>query len=92
LKEVNKLMLKKIGWQVPAMLVGSVRDVVRSLAKGQTSEQVQSPFGWHVLRVEDIRQYEFPAFEKAKPVLQQQLQQQAALRAIEAIKNKALVK
>lgn len=79
-----------IGWQVPAMLVAPVRDVVRSLSKGQTSEQVQSPFGWHVLRVEDVRPYEFPAFEKAKPVLQQQLQQQAILRAIEAIKNKTV--
>lgn len=81
-----------IGWQVPVMLVPSVRDVVRNLAKGQTSEQVQSPFGWHVLRVEDIRPFEFPPLERVKVSLQQQLQTQSVLRAMGEIRKNAQLK
>lgn len=81
-----------IGWQVPTVLVPSVRDVIRNLAKGQISEQVQSPFGWHILKVEDVRPFEFPALDKVKISLQQQLQTQAALRAVEEIRKNAQIK
>lgn len=81
-----------IGWQVPVMLVPPVRDAIRSLTKGQTSEQVQSSFGWHVLRVEDVRPFEFPPLDKVKASLQQQLQHQAALQAIGEIRKRVQLK
>ncbi len=81
-----------IGWQVPMVLVPSVRDVIKALPKGQLSEPVQSPFGWHILKVEEVRAFEFPAIDKVKDALQKQLQTQAVLRAIEVIRSKAEVK
>lgn len=81
-----------IGWQVPVMLVPAVRDVVKGLAKGQASEPVQSSFGWHVLRVEEVRPFEFPELGKVKASLQQQLQNQSTLRAIEEIRRTAQIK
>lgn len=81
-----------IGWKVPVMLVSSVRDVVRNMAKGQTSEQIESPFGWHVIRLEDVRPYEFPPLDKIKPALQRQLQVQATRRAVEQIIKSAQIK
>lgn len=78
-----------IGWQVPVMLVPSVRDTIRTLSKGQTSEPVQSQFGWHVLRVDDVRAFEFPPLDKVKASLQQQLQTQSALRAMGEIRKNA---
>jgi peptidyl-prolyl cis-trans isomerase C len=81
-----------IGWQVPVTLVPSVRDAVKALAKGQTSEPVQSPFGWHILKVEDVRPFDFPSFDKVKASLQQQLQNQAALRAMGEIRKSTLLK
>jgi peptidyl-prolyl cis-trans isomerase C len=81
-----------IGWQVPVTLVPTVRDAIKTLSKGQPSEPVQSSFGWHVLKVEDVRVFEFPAIDKVKVSLQQQLQTQAALRAIAEIRKNAQVK
>lgn len=81
-----------IGWQVPVVLLPAVRDVVKTLAKGQFSEPVQSPLGWHILEVVEIRNFDFPSMEKAKPALIKQLQSQAVLRAAEEVRNKAQVK
>jgi peptidyl-prolyl cis-trans isomerase C len=78
-----------IGWQLPIMLVPSVRDVVRNMTKGQVSEQVQSPYGWHVLKLEDTRPFEFPSIDKVRASLVQQLQSQQSLRAMSEIRNNA---
>lgn len=81
-----------IGWQVPIMLVAPIRDLVRNLTKGQISDPVQSPFGWHVLKVEDVRTFAFPSFEKAEPALREQLRTQAALQAISDIRKRVQLK
>jgi peptidyl-prolyl cis-trans isomerase C len=81
-----------IGWQVPVMLVPSVRETIKKLDKGQTSDPVQSQFGWHVVRVDDVRSFEFPALDNVKSSLQLQLQRQSALRAIGEIRSNAQVK
>lgn len=80
-----------IGWQVPALLVPPVRDAIKSLPKGQLSEPVQSQFGWHILRVEETKAFEFPAYDKVKPTLLQQLQTQANMKAIAELRKTANV-
>ena len=81
-----------IGWQVPALLVPPVRDAIKSLAKGQLSDPVQSQFGWHILRVEESKPFQFPEYDKVKATLQQQLQTQANLKAIAEVRKNAAVK
>lgn len=81
-----------IGWQVPALLVPTVGNAIKSLAKGQLSEPVQSQFGWHILRVEDSKPFEFPPYDKVKSTLHQQLQTQANLKAIAEVRKSAAVK
>jgi peptidyl-prolyl cis-trans isomerase C len=47
------------------------------LEKGQmTQEPVKSQFGWHIIRVDDVRQAKLPTFEELKPQIAQQMQQQ----------------
>jgi peptidyl-prolyl cis-trans isomerase C len=41
-----------------------------------TPQPVQTQFGWHVIRVDDVRAAKVPSFDEVKPQLQQRMQSQ----------------
>ncbi|MBN8507090.1 MAG: peptidylprolyl isomerase [Burkholderiales bacterium] len=46
------------------------------LKKGETTEApVKTQFGWHIIRLDDTREAQFPAFEDVKPQLVQRMEQ-----------------
>jgi peptidyl-prolyl cis-trans isomerase C len=46
------------------------------LKKGEmTAEPVKTQFGWHIIKLEDTREAQFPAFEDVKPQIVQRLEQ-----------------
>lgn len=62
------------------------------LGKGQmTDVPVKTQFGWHVIRVDDIRESSLPPFEQVKPQLQQQMQQQKLSKYQDELRAKAKV-
>lgn len=81
-----------LGWAVPANFVKPFSDAMVALSKGQTSSPVQSQFGWHVLRLEDVRDVTVPAFEEVKANIEQFMQQQLVKKAITELRAKATVK
>jgi peptidyl-prolyl cis-trans isomerase C len=47
-----------------------------ALKKGEMTETpVKSQFGWHIIRLDDTREAQFPEFEQVKPQIQQRLEQ-----------------
>ena len=47
-----------------------------ALKKGEMTETpVQSQFGWHIIRLDDTREAQFPAFDEVKGQLKQRLEQ-----------------
>jgi hypothetical protein len=52
---------------------------------------VKSQFGWHVIRLVDVRQAELPKLEDVKPQVAQQLQQQKLAKFQEDLRAKAKV-
>ncbi|NBX43557.1 MAG: peptidylprolyl isomerase [Gammaproteobacteria bacterium] len=61
-----------LGWFSPSAMVKPFADAVMALGKGATTAApVQSQFGWHIIRVDDVRKTEPPPFEQ----VQQQLSQ-----------------
>jgi peptidyl-prolyl cis-trans isomerase C len=47
------------------------------LSKGQTTDTpVKTQFGYHVIRVDDIRTAQLPSYDEVKPQIAQQMQQQ----------------
>ena len=63
-----------------------------ALQKGQVTEApVKSQFGWHVIRLDDVREAQLPALQEVKPQIAQQLQQQRLANFQQELRGKAKV-
>ncbi len=81
-----------LDWTLPANLVPEFAQAMTALKKGQTSTSpVQTQFGWHIIRLDDIRNLDFPAYDKIKGRIAGQLQQQAVRRYVQALRAEAKV-
>src|SRR5512140_2422558 len=62
------------------------------LKKGQTTDApVKTQFGWHVIKLEDVRDAQLPKLEEVKPQIAQQLQQQKLAKFQEDLRGKAKI-
>jgi peptidyl-prolyl cis-trans isomerase C len=52
---------------------------------------VKSQFGYHIIRVDDVRTAQLPKFEEVKPQISQQLTQQKLAKFQEDLRTKAKV-
>ena len=84
-----------LGWANTSGYVPEFAQALGKLGKGQmTDAPVKSQFGYHVIRVDDVREAkgpEVPAFEQVKPQVVQQLQQQKLVKFQEELRAKAKV-
>ena len=81
-----------LDWAAPASFVPEFSEAMMKLGKGQTTAvPVKSQFGYHVIRVDDIRQAQLPKVEEVKPQITQQLQQQRLQKYQEDLRAKAKV-
>lgn len=81
-----------LGWFPPAAMVKPFSEAVTKLQKGQvTQAPVQSPFGWHVIKLEDTRTAQPPSYDKVKDSLKKQLQQEAMEKHFSDLRAKAKV-
>ena len=81
-----------LDWANPASYVNEFTEALLKLEKGKTTETpVKSQFGWHVIRLVDVRQAELPKLEDVKPQVAQQLQQQKLVKFQEDLRAKAKV-
>ncbi|MGB0631913.1 MAG: peptidylprolyl isomerase [Alphaproteobacteria bacterium] len=63
-----------------------------ALAKGEyTKAPVQSPFGWHVIKVEDKRQSKPPTFEESRAKIGQELSQEIAADLVKDLMENAKI-
>lgn len=81
-----------LGWAVPNNFVAPFANAMTSLKKGTyTKEPVQTQFGWHVIKLDDVRDLNVPPFDEVKPQIQQRLQQQAIQEIINDLRSKAKI-
>jgi len=81
-----------LGWALPSNFVPPFANAMLNLKKGEyTKEPVQSQFGWHIIKLDDMRDLKVPPFEELKPQLQQRLQQQAVQKLIADLRAKAKI-
>ena len=82
-----------LDWAVPSNYVKPFAEALVALQKGKyTPTPVQSPFGYHVIQLDDTRDAKAPAFEEVKPQLAQRLQGQVIEKHLTELRSKAGVK
>jgi peptidyl-prolyl cis-trans isomerase C len=81
-----------LDWANPSSYVPEFSEALGKLAKGQTTETpVKTQFGYHVIRVDDIRTAQLPSYEEVKPQIAQQMQQQKLAAFQDGLRKKAKV-
>lgn len=84
-----------LGWvpigNIPNTFVKPFGEALLKLKKGQVSDPVQSQFGWHLIKLEDVRDIKLPPLTEVKPQIVQKLQQQLVQKMVADLRAKAVV-
>lgn len=81
-----------LDWAAAGSYVPEFSAAMTQLEKGQmTDAPVMSQFGFHIIRVDDVRQAQLPKLEEVKPQIAQQLQQQKLGKYQEDLRAKAKI-
>jgi peptidyl-prolyl cis-trans isomerase C len=80
-----------LDWAAAGNYVKEFSDAMVALNKGQMSAPVQSQFGFHIIRLDDVREAQLPALEDVKPQIVQQMTQQRMATFQQELRAKAKV-
>ncbi len=81
-----------LDWANASSYVKEFSDALTGLSKGKmTDAPVKTQFGYHIIRLEDVREAQLPKYEDVKPQIAQQLQQQKLAKFQEDLRAKAKV-
>jgi peptidyl-prolyl cis-trans isomerase C len=81
-----------LDWAAAGSYVTEFSEAMVKLDKGQMTEApVKSQFGWHVIRVDDVRQAQLPPLAEVKPQILQQMQQQQLTEYQRNLREKAKI-
>ena len=81
-----------LDWATPASFVKPFSDAMVALKKGDvTQAPVQTQFGWHVIKLEDVRPAKVPTLDEVKPQIAEALQQKKLQAYQEELRKKAKV-
>ncbi len=79
-----------LGWFARGDMVTPFGDAVAELAVGETTEQpVETRFGWHVIRLDDTRETEAPAFEQVAGELRMRIINERIQEQLENLRRRA---
>lgn len=81
-----------LDWAPAGNYVAEFSTALTALTKGKMTETpVKSQFGYHVIRLDDVRDAQLPKLEDVKPQVSQQLQQQKLAKYQDELRSKAKV-
>mgnify|MGYP000900535450 FL=1 len=79
-----------LDWATPSNYVPEFSQAMTKLEKGQvTPEPVKSQFGYHIIKLDDTRQAQFPAFDEVKGQLMQRNAQERQVKYREELRKNA---
>ncbi|MDN5752860.1 MAG: peptidyl-prolyl cis-trans isomerase [Nitrosospira sp.] len=82
----------ELDWSPAASYVQPFAEALTKLNKGQLTEQpVKTPFGWHVIRLDDVRPLKIPPFEEIKQNLAQRVLQRQFATYVGELRSKAKI-
>ena len=66
-----------LGWLLPNQVMAAISNVMVNLDQGAVAAApIQTPAGWHVLKVDEKRPFKAPSLEQSKEQIRQGMQQQ----------------
>ena len=84
-----------LGWASPKSYVPEFSEAMQKLKKGGlTDAPVKSQFGWHIIRLDDVRDAkapELPPFDKVKPQIVRHLEEQKVQAWQQELRQKAKI-
>jgi peptidyl-prolyl cis-trans isomerase C len=80
-----------LGWFTKEDMVESFGTAAFALEKDQVSAPVRTPFGWHLIRLDDKRDREFPPFELLKPQLASEAKSRELQKVIDDLRKEASI-
>ncbi|MFN7095852.1 MAG: peptidylprolyl isomerase, partial [Burkholderiales bacterium] len=78
-----------MGFMLEDSLIKEFTDAIKPLKKSSFSAPIQTPVGWHIIKLIDRHKAKALPFEKAKPQIEQQLADQAIQEYIRSLVEKA---
>lgn len=81
-----------LDWNGAGTFVKPFSDAMVKLEKGKFTETpVQTQFGWHVIRLDDVRESSPPPLEQVKPQIQQELERRRVQTLQQDLRTKAKI-
>ncbi|MCW2306802.1 peptidylprolyl isomerase [Rhodobium gokarnense] len=81
-----------LGFFTKGRMVKEFEDAAFQLAAGEyTKEPVQTQFGWHVIKVEERRKQEPPAFDQVKDRIRESLMREKYIESVAKLKEDATI-
>ena len=82
----------ELGWNAPGNFVKPFAEAMTKLDKGQISkEPVKSDFGFHVIKLDDVRSAKVPGFDEVKPQITEFLQRKKLETLMAGLRAKAKI-
>lgn len=80
-----------LGWFSDGMMVKPFEDAVKTLKPGEVSGPVQTEFGWHIIKLKEVRDAPKPTLDDAKAEISGDLRQKAVEARVKEITEAAKV-
>jgi len=80
-----------LGWANPNGYVPEFAKALTAMTKGKISEPVKTQFGWHIIKLDDVREAKGPSFDEVKDDLRRQVQGERVQKYVEDLTAKAKV-
>ena len=79
----------QLGWFGTGMMVPTFEEAVATMEKGQVSGPVKTNFGWHVIKLNDLRSLSAPDLESVRQEISAKLQRGAVEEKVAEIQSSA---
>ncbi|MBW0454535.1 MAG: peptidylprolyl isomerase [Candidatus Kinetoplastibacterium crithidii] len=82
-----------LGWSNTEEYVEEFANAVKNLTPGTISQNpIKTQFGWHIIKLDDTRNIEFPELNQVRPQIEEMLKQQILSNLQKELRSKSIIK